>query len=450
MHIDEEVADAIARKDPLLIWAMVATLAAMDEPTYQVNRAAIKEAKIGVDITALDRARRKPAKDETRTGWRALLDGDPPVPNVRNCLLALRHAPELAGCVRFNEMIRRPVVSAKLPWGTLPGTIWREVDDIYMAEWLQARGLNVTERVVQAATTVYADEHRYDPCRDYLRGLEWDGDRRLDTWLTDYMGVESSSYVAAVGRRWMISGVARIMRPGCKADHMLILEGLQGIGKSTMFDVLAGEWFSDTPLKLGDKDAQAMTTEKWIIEWGELDALSKSEFTEVLSFITRRTEDFRTPYGRRNENHKRRCIFGGTSNGDKHFDRDEGLRRFWPVRCGRTDIPGLTAARDQLWAEAVAAYDAGENWWITDEAIMELARAEQVDRIRDEPWIDKIQALTAVVQEATVPEVLERLNIPTGEWKRHMTSVANCLKALGFVKQVSRREGRPSRVWRRD
>ena len=205
-----------------------------------------------------------------------------------------------------------------------------------------------------------ARENPFHPVRDYLNALNWDGTPRLDIWLPTYLGVEDSQYVRAIGSRFLISAVARVFNPGCQVDHMLILEGPQGILKSSALQVLAGSWFTDRISRLGGKDSSMEVAGVWLIEMSELDALTKATNSAIKSFVTRRHDRFRPPYGKHVVDQPRQCVFTGSINPTGGYLKDPtGARRFWPVTCGVIDLEALVRDRDQLWAEAVVRFQGG-------------------------------------------------------------------------------------------
>jgi predicted P-loop ATPase len=237
------------------------------------------------------------------------------------------------------------------PWGVVPKGEWTDHEDRLAAEWLQRQGILVSVDVAGQAVQTAARDHPFHPVRTYLNGLQWDGVERVDRWLSTYLGADDTEYSRAVGSRWLISAVARIFRPGAKADCCLILEGPQGIRKSTALRTIAGEYFTDELADLGSKDAAMQTRGVWIIELSELDNLSHAEVARIKAFMSRTTDRFRPPYGMRLVESPRQCVFAGTVNHGTYLRDETGGRRFWPVVCGCIDIDTLARDRDQLWAE---------------------------------------------------------------------------------------------------
>jgi predicted P-loop ATPase len=184
----------------------------------------------------------------------------------------------------------------------------------------------------------------------------------------------------------MISAVARIMRPGVKADCVLILEGDQGIKKSTALRVLGDPWFTDEIAELGSKDAALQAAGVWIVELGELASMRRAEMNRVKAYISRTTDRYRPPYGRLVVERPRECVFAGSVNEREWHDDVTGARRFWPVKCNSIDIDSLHRDRDQLWAEAVARYKAKEPHYLHEMRLIRLAQAETGERKQVDPW----------------------------------------------------------------
>jgi putative DNA primase/helicase len=282
---------------------------------------------------------------------------------------------------------------------------------------------------------------RYNPMVDYLRQLQWDGTERLSTWLSTYLGAAQTDLNAHIGVKWAISAVARVMRPGCKVDTVLILTGPQGARKSSAFRVLAGvENFSDSTVDLRSKDAYAMLQGKWVVEFAELDNVRRREATAVKAFLTSAIDRYRPAYGRNPIEWKRQCVIVGTTNEATFLSDATGSRRFWPVEVGAVDLDRLDDIRHQIWAEAVVRYDQGQPWWLDD--VTEQARAEESERFAtDDPWLEVIAAHLSGRQETTVRAVLaEAVKMDIEKMNRASEMrVASLLGQLGWTKSGRKR-----------
>lgn len=388
-----------------------------------------------------------------------------PEPSAANVALILLKHPKWAGVLEHDE--RREVVRfAKEP--PLSEHLCRreawprpvvDADDVAFQAWLAtAYSMNVALQTVRDGIGAAAFQNPRDEVRDYFESLAWDGVPRLSSWFTVYFGAEPTSYVSAVGRCWLISAVARCYQPGCQVDYMPVLEGKQGIGKSTGLAALAvrREWFMDAPLDFKSKDTADALNGPLIVEIGELDSFQKAELTAAKAFISRQVDRYRGAYGRRNGDHRRRVVFAGTTNEDAYLRDPTGARRFWPIKCTVIDRDAIARDRDQLWAEAVAAYRAGEAWW-PDGEVTALAATEQEQRYQGDDWEGVVEGFVQTRAEVSAREVAtEALRFDAKEIHSGISRrISAVLTRLGWTqtKNAVAREvnGRPSRerVFRR-
>lgn len=367
-----------------------------------------------------------------------------------NIYLMLKHHPELVGVVWADEFARKIVKRRCPPWeteaGFVRGTEWGEDDDLRFGLWLAQHESMLVRKIESLAAAVgwCARESRFHPVREYLDGLQWDGTRRVDSWLNRFLGVRSTPYAKLSGKLFLIGSVARIYQPGCIMRSMPILEGQQFRGKSTAARILGGDWFSDTPLDLNHKDSYQLIQGRWFYEVAELDAFSRAESTRIKAFVSSPEDRFRAPYDRAPKDWPRHTVFLGTTNQGEYFKDPTGNSRYWPWRveeAGTIDLDGLAETRDQLFAEAVALYRSGHRWHPTREEQLLLFEPEQADREIADPW----QAMIAdwlkgsAKDEVTVTDVLsECLKIEPSKIdsaRQMSTRVGIAMKRLGWVKK---------------
>ena len=388
-------------------------------------------------------------------GWlnyRLATSSGSPRPVLVNATLPLRKAPEFEGVIGYNEFSGAVMLRARPPWDKGDGNWierpWTDNDDRLFAEWLQLNGIIVTESVAAAAVETVAREYSYNPVLEYLRAITWDGQHRLDGWPARYLGARDDDYSRAVGRRWLISGIARAAEPGCKADGVLILEGPQGGRKSSAIAALGAPWYTDRLSDLASKDAAQEMSGVWLVELAELDSMTRAEIGTIKAFISRTHDRYRPPYGRRLVNTPRQCIFAGSVNPAGGYLKDPtGGRRFWPIRCGNIDLESLVTDRDQLWAEARDCYRSGQPWWLETPELEALAAAEQAHRYRGDPWDKAIADIVRGTEDVSVSDILNSLGIEKARWTQSdQNRVVNCLTSLGFERYRAREES--SRPWR--
>lgn len=316
---------------------------------------------------------------------------------VQNLRLIMEHDPRIRGRFWVDRFAQRLKCQGPFPWPGASGERgWKDTDDAGMRWYLETTYHVTGVNKVIDAVNLTAERHAKDPVVDYLDSLEWDGEARVDRLFIDYLGAEDTEYVRAATRKMLVAAVVRIMRPGCKFDQMLILSGAQGIGKSTLLHRLGRDWFTDSICSFSGKDARESVQGVWIVELGELTALDKSEVEAVKQFVSQQEDWFRVAYGRRTEQYPRRCVFFGTSNKDAYLRDTTGNRRFWPIDVGKfppkkSVFDDLTEGEvDQIWAEAVQLYDAGEPLYL-DRELTKAAEDIQEAHREDDPWEGLIQ-----------------------------------------------------------
>ncbi|GED68027.1 hypothetical protein BRE01_17290 [Brevibacillus reuszeri] len=332
--------------------------------------------------------------------------------NLHNITLILQHDPNLKALV-YNQQLDGMEIKGHVPWSH-PSKYWRDADDAQLISYVDSHYGTFSQRNYQIAVAKVTDDRSYHPIREFLADLpEWDNVSRLDTLLIDYLGAEDNAYVRAVTRKTICAAICRVLYPGCKFDSMLVLNGPQGVGKSTLISKLAGEWFSDS-LNLGDtkdKTAAEKLQGYWILEIGELAGLRKAEVETLRSFLSRQNDIYRAAFGKRATPHLRQCIFFGTTKAESGYLRDTtGNRRFWPVKTpggGSKHSWDLTFEDiQQIWAEALVYINAGEMLYL-DASIGLLAKAEQREALES----DESEGLIREFLDTLLPDDWEKMDL---------------------------------------
>lgn len=385
---------------------------------------------------------------KTQPGGMVLSASGSPRPLLANAITALRN-PKWEGVLALDEFSLAIVTKKETPWGKPAGEKWTDSDDIRFANWLQHQYVCVNPQTAHDAIQILAEENRFHPVREYLKSIKWDDQNRVERWLIDYLGAEDNKFIRAIGKKWLISAVARVFEPGCQADHTLLLEGPQGIKKSTALRTLTGnEWFTDRISDLDSKDSRMELHGKWIVELAELSAVRRSLTEKVKSFLTATVDHFRLPYGRSIVDVERQNIFAGSVNDETPFADETGNRRFWPVKCGTIFIDKLKEHRNQLWAEAYTLYDNDETWWLDSNELNELAAKEQKQRYQTGVWDDIIiKWLERCPDEITVADVLgDAIKKKLETWTlSDKITVSKCLRSNGWNQAIVKDDSRRSR-----
>ncbi|MDO4594473.1 MAG: virulence-associated E family protein [Tissierellia bacterium] len=293
----------------------------------------------------------------------------------------------------YDVFANRAIVKVGVPWGVEQiEHDWADSDDSALRTYIERfYGLDSTIKLDDAKNVVF-DEHSYNPVKEYLRSLKWDGEKRIDTIFHDYLGAEINDYTQEVARVHFTAAVKRIFEPGCKYDTMVTLTGKQGLGKSTFIQTLGKDWFSASVENVSNgKEASMSLQGFWHIEFRELNPTRKAEREAVKSFLDKTEDIYRIPYAKNTKKFPRQCVFWGTSN-DLNFLRDPtGDRRTYPIDCGvhgskvKKIFDELPDQVDQIWAEAVILYLNGQKTRMTNE-LLKMAEEEQLAHKEDIPW----------------------------------------------------------------
>lgn len=283
-------------------------------------------------------------------------------PNTPNFATIIANDPALAGRLKYNLFSHREYAKLPLPWREGTGVIeMTDKDDAELRHYLEKKYNIYNAGKFKDAVSRVFNQNTFHPIRDYIDKLVWDGTARLDTLLIDCLGAEDTQFNRMATRKAITAAVARVYNPGCKFDYVLTLVGPEGIKKSTVPDILAAEWFSDSFMGVSGKEAYEQLQGVWIVELAELTAIKKADVEAVKHFVSKRKDRFRVAYGTRTQEFPRQCIFIGTTNEDHFLKGTTGNRRFWPVAVdgyGLMDVSDIEV--DQVWAEAKQFYDAGE------------------------------------------------------------------------------------------
>ena len=302
--------------------------------------------------------------------------------NLHNITLIMENDPNLKGIV-FNQLADGLEIKGEVPWKH-PARFWRDADDAQLISFVDSHYGSFSERNYRIAVTKVTDDRSYHPIREMFESLPpWDKVRRAETVLIDYLGAEDNRYVRAVTRKSLCAAYMRVYYPGIKFDNMIVLNGAQGIGKSTLISALGGEWFSDSLAlsDMNDKTAAEKLQGYWILEIGELAGMKKADIDKVKAFISRQDDKYRASFGRRVTPHPRQCVFFGTTNSENGYLRDiTGNRRFWNVKVtgqGKCKPWEMTAELvQQIWAEVAEIARSGEKLYL-DADLESYARQEQ-------------------------------------------------------------------------
>lgn len=366
----------------------------------------------------------------------------------------------LRGLVRFNEFSQQMEVVKAPPWrraGT--GITWQDHDTLSLKLWL-AHNCNfssVATITINEAVQVIARFRTYHPVRSYLESLTWDGRPRLDNFLPWYAGSPNNIYTREIGKNTLIAAVARVMEPGCQHDHMLVLEGAQGTGKTSFVRVLGGDWYNDPTIDTKSKDTVIEAIGTWFMEAAEMEVARREDVQALKKFITKVEDKIRLPFEKYTVRLPRQFVMIGTVNPEMstgYLKDRTGNRRFWPVPAPNVKLEMLKRDRDQLFAEAFDRYKRGEKWHITDPTLEAVARGEQSARLENEVWKELIHDWLTMNTDQVEYDITTHwiatniLNISPSRITVHdQRRICVAMDQLGYVRKDAYRKGRYIKVW---
>lgn len=357
------------------------------------------------DIKAIEGAAIAAQTEQWRSRILFKSDGISPRRSYNNTAVFLRYHPDYRGRWSLDLMGNVPMLDDIVVIDTINGECRSHIE--------AALGYSPSVGDVDAAIIAACRERSFHPVQRYLEGLQWDGERRLEFVARDYLHSESEIAAEQI-RRWMIGAVARVMRPGCKVDTSLMLIGSQGVGKSTFFRILGGQWHGDSMIDINNKDGVAVLQSAWISEFSELEnAVGGKSESRLKAFVSSASDAYRAPYARAVAIVPRSGVICGTSNHDRFLTDATGSRRYWIVGVEHAiDCTALARWRDQLWAEALADFTAGAQWWL-DTRLESLRISVNADHAADDPWVGKIaEYLHDRVTAVTTADLLGWIGVP--------------------------------------
>jgi putative DNA primase/helicase len=380
---------------------------------------------------------------------------DVPYPTLANASMIMRFHPLFKGRIWWDSFAERIYHTLR---GSAPQE-WTDIDSKRTAAYIQQtlQLPRISLKLVEDAVDHAAFEDQRNSVQEWLNSLEWDGTERLSLWVGDCLGVDLTAYSMAVSRNWIISMVARAYRPGCQVDTMPVLEGVQGEGKSSALEILGDQWYSSVGTAFGSYDFINTIQGRWLVEIPDMAGFGRREHSHVIATITTRTDRYRVKYGHRDQDHPRKCVFAATSETDDYLSEMRGYRRYWPLRCKAIDLVALRAQREQLFAEAVVAYRAGQSYHTMP---AEETAAEQRARNSEDPWTADVLAYCESRGLAGQPvhpsKILtdSEIHLPTRDLDlSKKLRVITILKAHGWVQKPignQRMYVKPIRVTRED
>lgn len=372
-------------------------------------------------------------------GWNPVNKEGQPVKCLHNTVVALRKL----GVECRHDLFRRRNLVGHHELQEFAGEFSDQAEVLLRKFIRQQFGFDPGKEHVKDAVLELCADNRFDPLLDYLDSLPpWDGVERLDRWLHTYLGAEDNAYTRQAGATWLLAAIARAKQPGVKFDHMLVLVGAQGVGKSTALRILAGDdLFTDANF-LGARDTREVleaTEGAWIVECAELAGMRRKDAETLKHEITKQEDKGRPAYGRHTITVPRRFVLAGTTNSGRFLQDDTGNRRFWPVETAQADLEALARDRCQLWAEALSRFVSGDyRLYLTGEAKALAEAAQKERRSADEGYLELLETVLPEGRYKGKPAlrtetVYTVLGIPTERRTgRLATEVKRAMEVLGW------------------
>lgn len=341
----------------------------------------------------------------------------------------------------FNEFSGTIEYAKDAIWhGVQKGQELRDKDIVFVQYYLaHNKQFEMGIDKITNALTELSERNHYHPIKFYLSQLEWDEEKRLDEWLIKTCGAEDNIYTRAVGSKYLMASIARIYKPGIKFDNVLVFEGAENMGKSTVFRTLSAPWFTDS-IDLMQKDEKIVEKMRgnWFLEVAEMFGVNESNQERIKSFLSRQDDVHRLPYDRLSIKLSRQSVFCGSSNKLAYLFGDDGNRRFWPIKCEKINISWLRENKDQLFAEAIYRWRSGEELFLNEE-LYEFAKKIQTAKLSvNEVWADIIEKYLIGKNETTMGEILKeclKVEIKELHNRAYSINVGRILKKLGFEKK---------------
>lgn len=431
----------------------------IDEKKVNFGKASEYSAK---ELTAQEEAKQTEDFLSDRD-WRQDLDWDIKTKktkvSLKNLNIILSNSVE--GALFQKDLFANQVAyGCSTPWGAKPNQYVQDIDALLIKHWLGTGEFNIepSRDALIEVMDLIGHFKRTHPVREWLTSLKWDGKSRMDTWIKDYcFGQAEEPYLSEISRKFLLAMVKRVFNPGCQWDYILILEGAQGLYKSSIARAIAGDdWFMDNLPDLRDKDAMLNLQGKWLIELGELTDVKRGDFNLVKQYLVRRIDRVRPHFGRLRSDVPRQSVFIGTVNDGQYLKDPTGNRRFWPVKVGKCDVKGFLKVREQLFAEAYQFYNK-EELMLSPEANHQATQAQSDRRIEDDNSLLE-QALISFMKSKEgknfdfdkfkSKDLFVGPNAPWGPWvhKNYVYQTASqVLTNLGFISK----KVKGLRVWRR-